>query len=68
MPVPSDFPKRDPANRRTFLSDRRAGLMTDRNELVSKRSGWQLPDAFDIGDAEQITGQGLIGVERMSSC
>ena len=68
MPVPSDFPKRDPANRRTLLSDRRAGLMTDRNELVSKRSGWQVPDAFDISDADPITGQRLIGVESTSSC
>ena len=49
--------------RRAFLYDHRTGVMTDLNELIPQDSGWYLVDAFDINDAGQIVGRGLIGGE-----
>jgi probable HAF family extracellular repeat protein len=49
--------------RRAYLYDHRTGVMTDLNQLIPPGSGWQVLDAFDISDAGQIVGQGLISGE-----
>jgi uncharacterized membrane protein len=46
--------------RRAYVYDHRTGATTDLNELISPGSGWYLVDAFDISDAGQIVGRGLI--------
>jgi hypothetical protein len=41
--------------------------MTDFNQLIPPGSGWRLLDAvYDINDAGQIVGQGLIGSEMLA--
>jgi probable HAF family extracellular repeat protein len=47
--------------RRAFFYDHRAGVISDLNQLIARGSGWHLVDAFDINDAGQIVGRGLIG-------
>lgn len=49
--------------RAPYLYDHRTGVMADLNLLIPQDSGWQLIDAFDISDAGQIVGQGLIDGE-----
>ena len=58
LPVNDADPIRTP-----YLYDHRTGVMTDLNLLIPQDSGWQLVDAFDISDAGQIVGQGLIDGE-----
>ena len=52
-----------PIYRSAYLYDHRTGVMTDLNQLIPQGSGWYLVDAFDINDAGQIVGRGLIGGE-----
>jgi probable HAF family extracellular repeat protein len=49
--------------RRAYLYDYRIGVMTDLNQRIPPGSGWFLTDAFDINDAGQIVGRGLVGGE-----
>jgi probable HAF family extracellular repeat protein len=49
--------------RRAYLYDHRTGVMTDLNQRIPHDTGWELVDAFDISDAGQIVGRGVIGGE-----
>jgi Protein of unknown function (DUF3466) len=49
--------------RRAYVYDHSTGAVADLNLLIPPESGWYLVDAFDINDAGQIVGRGLIGDE-----
>jgi hypothetical protein len=49
--------------RTAYMYDHRTGVLADLNQLVPQGSGWYLMDAFDINDAGQIVGRGLVGGE-----
>jgi probable HAF family extracellular repeat protein len=45
---------------RAFVYDHRTRVMSDLNERIPEGTGWYLVDAFDINDAGQIVGRGLL--------